>query len=719
MCDLSNRPTRSGILVVQGKITEPTLGQDMHLHTLLLTAALLPAVITHAQQDPPFHCLADDLTLAAPFFVPTAEDLARMEADRLELEAFTAAFAESGGANARNDYVVTVVFHIIHDNGPENISDEQVFDAVRVLNDDMNKLNLDWSAVRPEFLDLVADVGIEFRLARKDPQGNCTKGITRTQSALTHQGDQDMKNLIQWPRNRYLNIWVAASANGAAGYTYRPNAVANAPALDGIVLLHSYTGSIGTSAPSRSRTLTHEVGHWINLMHTWGNSNNVAIASNCNDDDQVSDTPNTIGWSSCNLNGTTCNSLDNVENYMDYSYCSKMFTHGQRTRMLAALNSTVAQRNQLWQNNTLALTGVNGPDVLCAAEFMHGSTTFCAGGSITYTDVSFHGVTSRTWEFPGGSPATSTELSPTVTYALPGTYSVTLTVSDGTNSLSTTEQQLVNVLPSPGVPAPYNEGFEAYASLVASPFAVVNPDGDNTWTLTNAAAHSGGNSVRILNIFAMNGRKDELVSPPVDLSGETGVHISYRYAYAQRSTASDDRLRLWVSNNCGATWSMRQQLRGTIALNTAGAPMSTSFVPGNDQWAYTEVTNVSAAYHVEDFRFKFEFESYGGNNIYLDDININGSPVGLEELGPGSAVMMVMPNPANDQAQLLLRLPRSGALRLEMMDMLGRTVQVLHDGQHPAGELRLDLPLTSLRAGIYLIRLQQGDRTEVVRLVRQ
>ncbi|MCW5900099.1 MAG: T9SS type A sorting domain-containing protein [Flavobacteriales bacterium] len=691
----------------------------MTFKTLLAAAVLLPAAAL-AQSAQPLPCLADDLSLAAPHYIPTAEDLARMAQDEAQLEAFTQLFAEAEMDGARNTYIISVVFHIIHDNGPENISDEQVYDAMRVLNDDFNKLNSDWSNVKPEFLGLVADVGIEFRLAKKDPNGNCTKGITRTQSALTHQGDQTMKNLIQWPRSRYLNVWVAASANGAAGYTYRPAAVNNAPALDGIVLLHSYTGSIGTSSPYKSRTLTHEVGHWINLMHTWGNSNNPGLASNCSDDDQVSDTPNTMGWTSCNLNGVTCSTLDNVENYMDYSYCSKMFTTGQKTRMIAALNSGTAQRSTLWQPNTLQLTGVLLPDALCAAEFSHGSNTFCAGGSITFQDLSFHAVTSRTWEFPGGTPATSTSANPTVTYAEPGTYQVTLTVSDGVNTMSTTMQQAVTVLPSPGVPVPHEDGFEAYAALNDSPWVVANPDNDNTWTLNNAAAFTGDKSVRILNTAAMNGRKDELLSQPVDMSGADEVRISYRYAFAQRTSGSDDRLRVWVSNNCGATWSMRQQLRGTISLNTAGAPMQTSFVPnGPGQWGYTEVTNVSAAYHVADFRFKFEFESYGGNNIYLDDINVNGMPVGMGELLLGDGALMVVPNPAEDMATVVYDLQSPGMTRLEVLDMLGRVTHVLRDGQHATGPHRVEIPVNTLNAGVYLVRLVQGDRQEVVRFVKQ
>ncbi|HRH39120.1 MAG TPA: M43 family zinc metalloprotease, partial [Flavobacteriales bacterium] len=316
-----------------------------------------------------------------------------------ELEEFTSNYAEG----ERSTYTIPIVFHIIHNYGPENIGDDQVLDAVRILNEDYNKLNPDWPNVRPEFLSLVANVSIEFKLARKDPNGNCTNGITRTVSTLTNDGTQTMKDLIQWPRNKYLNVWVAASADGAAGYTLTPGSVSFNSSADGIVVEHTYLGSMGTSQPSHSRTLTHEVGHWINLEHCWGSSNTPAVAANCNDDDGVSDTPNTIGWTTCNLNGASCSSpLDNVENYMEYSYCSKMFTNGQKTRMIAALNSNTSQRNQLISASNLAATGGNDLPALCQASFGSSARQICAGTPVDFTDLSHDGVTSWQWTFTGG-----------------------------------------------------------------------------------------------------------------------------------------------------------------------------------------------------------------------------------------------------------------------------------------------------------------------------
>lgn len=662
----------------------------------------------------PFHCHTGGAEFNATLH-GNDPDLMQAMADEAEaLEEYTRAFVESG--ELRSNYIVPVVFHIIHNGGAENISDAQVIDAMRILNEDFNRENSDWQNVKAEFLGIVADVGIEFRLARKDPQGNCTNGITRTVSTLTYQGDQQMKSLIQWPRNRYLNVWVGASANGAAGYALLPAAAQFLSTQDGIVVQHTYLGSIGTGSVQRSRTLTHEVGHWINLAHPWGNSNNPGLAGNCNEDDGVQDTPNTIGWTTCNLNGTTCGSLDNVENFMDYSFCSKMFTNGQRTRMIASLTSTTAQRNQIHQASNLTFTGVEGAPQLCAALFNSTTQSICSGASITFNDVSYHGVASRTWTFEGGTPATSSAANPTVTYNQPGNYAVTLTVSDGTSFLTNNATSFVTVLPSTGAPVPLLDGFEAYSDLANSPWTATGL-GSNSFTLTNAAAFSGSNSVRMVNTSNMAGQINELVSSTHNMSGVSGINISFRYAFAKRSNANDDRLRFFVSNDCGQTWSLRQQLRGSTNLSTA--PNTTaSFVPnGGDQWGYSEITNISSAFHVSNFRFKFEFESDGGNNVYIDDININGAAVGIDDLLAAGNSMVVIPNPASQEARVMLDLQQAGAVRMDLLDVLGRSIHVFHDGNMAQGRHQVEVPMGQLRSGMYFVRLQQGSIVRVERFV--
>lgn len=635
---------------------------------------------------------------------------------RDELEAWTTAF-EAQRDSAGTPYVIPVVVHIIHNNGPENISDQQVYDAIRVLNEDFNRQNANWQNVRPEFLPIVADVGIAFRLARKDPQGNCTNGITRTVSPLTHVGDFEMTQLIQWPRQRYMNVWVCAYASGAAGYTYYPMWLNNWPEADGMVLRSDYMGSIGTSNPGRSHVLTHEVGHWINLKHVWGDSNEPGSESNCFMDDDVEDTPLTRGWTSCFLLGNSCGSpLDNVENFMEYAYCMRMFTHGQSARMLSSLTSPIAQRNQLWQPQNLAFTGVDEPPVLCQAAFSSDRREVCAGGTVRFFDNSYNGVVQRTWSFPGGTPSTSNDAEPVVTYTEPGSYPVSLTVSDGTTSLSTGQEAVISVLPNPGDPWPWSEGFEGITSVADNGWTTRDRDGNGTWAVTNTTGHSGTNSIRLLNGPGATGSLDDLISRTFDMSGAEQIRIGFRYAYAQRNPGNDDRLRLYVSNTCGESWSMRRQLRGPSDLNTGGT-VGGDFVPTADQWGHTEVANISSNFHSSNFRIRFEFVSDGGNHVYIDDININGLPVGMDEFTAPAGAVLVVPNPAQGAAQLVWRGERSGRTRIDLLDALGRTLAVVYEGAAPAQQQRMDLPVSGLVPGLYLVRIADDHGARNLRFV--
>ncbi|OJJ20510.1 hypothetical protein BKI52_18820 [marine bacterium AO1-C] len=288
--------------------------------------------------------------------------LQQIKQARQGLEQHTRVF-QSQRANQRTKATVLtipIVFHVVHDGGVENISDAQIIEAVKQINEDFRATNPEISAVVPAFQNLVADVEVEFALAQKDPNGNPTTGITRTRSTLTYNGGQiALKELVRWPRNMYLNVWVVRSSDGGngSGFAFYPSSTVGANAIyDGVVCSHWAIGRTGTAVSTHYKLLTHEIGHWANLKHTWGDQTNNGDAGACSDDDDVSDTPNTQGTTGCNLTQSTCGSLDNTQNYMDYANCPNMFTLGQKTRMLAALNSSVAERNNLWSASNLAAT---------------------------------------------------------------------------------------------------------------------------------------------------------------------------------------------------------------------------------------------------------------------------------------------------------------------------------------------------------------------------
>jgi len=613
----------------------------------------------------------------------------------------------SGNQNSTQSpptYTIAVVFHIIHDYGTENISDAQVLDAMRILNEDYRKLNADTSIIVPAFQNIADDTEIEFRLAAKDPQGNCTNGIDRVASPETYIGDEGSK-LNYWDRSKYLNVWVVRTiSSGAAGYSLGVSNF-NTPANDGVIILQNYVGSIGTGNPGTSRALTHEIGHHLNLDHTWGNTNSPGVSCG---NDGVSDTPITKGWTSCNLTtNDVCNNNieENVQNFMDYSYCSRMFSAGQGSRMRACLSSSVAQRSTLVTQATALATGINNPQP-CApiADFGPNDQQFvCAGGSITFTDLSYNGQPSSfSWNFQGGTPSTSTDSVPVIQYNTPGTYSVSLTVSNAQGNDVATRTNYIVVLPAVAQynNSIYSEGFESTTTFNAD-WDVINPQG-NGWTNTTTAAATGTRSLRLDNTTSMAGTVDEVASPTFDLSVMNSPTLTFKVAFAQRTSTDADRLRVFVSTDCGRTWVQRYAKTGAT-LSTVSAT-SAAFVPTAAQWRTETVTFSGAQQNAANVRVKFEFTSDGGNDIWLDDINIQGA-TGVMDPASGVSSFDVFPNPAQDNTMIEFLLEKNDNINLEIVDLNGKVVQQVYNGTAGPGEHRYPVATAELSAGIYLVRL--------------
>lgn len=639
----------------------------------------------------------------------------------------------------RQIYYIPVVFHVLHEGGPENITDEQIEDAVRILNrdyslqnTDANNVQYEFNASNPNHVAQPADVGVQFRLATKAPDGTCFKGITRTYSNATSGSGQVQTSAVkngndvfkgEWPGNKYLNIFVVKYAGGAAGYTMTPSNWGGTSMGNGIYILSNYIGSIGTGNPQLSRALTHEVGHWLNLQHVWGPTNDPGVQSNCDTDDGVDDTPNCIGVTSCKLNENSCGPKANVENYMDYSYCSKMFTEGQASRMIAALNSNVGGRNNLWTSANLASTGADGNPELCVAKFSASNRLICAGTTVQFSDESFNGVQTRSWEFQGGTPATSTAENPTVVYATPGVYPVKLTVSNGVSSLTKTETTYIKVM-SDAVQLPYFEGFEDYSNINDIPnTSITNLNSSSrTWEITNRAAKTGEHSMYINNYKEQAGNTDEFISPSIDLSNSTKVTLSFRYAVAKKSNSQDaEFLKFYVSKDCGSSYALRKTLTGTTLTTVINA---SDWMPSASDWITQHVTNITSSYLVSNFRFKLGFESNGGNNIYVDDINLyNGDPsddpiLGMNSVENNLRRITVYPNPASNILNVAYEARNAQSNTVEMVDMVGKVVKsfAIHSNE---GVNNVVIDTEALRNGMYFIKVSDGSSVSTIPFVKQ
>lgn len=639
--------------------------------------------------------------------------------------------------------VIPVVVHVIHNNGPENVSVAQVQDMIRIINEDFARMSSDTNQIDPEFRLIAGKGRVEFRLAKKDPDGNCTIGITRTQSVLTSTADDNVKDLIGWNTSQYFNIWVVRSISfGAGAYAYYPGTINQE--YEGVVCLASQFGSIGASSSANfsARTMTHEIGHYFNLPHTWGDSNEPGVEANCFDDDGVEDTPNTVGVTAqnCNKNMMSCGVRANVENYMDYSNCGRMFTNGQVERMRTALFSPIADRNQLWTLANRIATGTNNGylPVPCApiAAFGTPFSTVCSGRSVSFQsqvgNVSTPTEANHSWTFEGGTPATSQEINPMVTYSNAGNYAVKLVVSNASGKDSVIMDNRIRV--NAGVPT-YSTSLGSIESFETPSFPdfvgnfnknwfVESPAG-TSWVRTVQAATEGSASVRIDNRNIPSQTLSALITSTFDIASiQQPAYLSFNVAFARTATTNRDALKVLVSTDCGRTWLPlaynKTAISITAPLSTTGAmlyPANVSFVPTATQWR-KELINVSNYAIYSGVRFKFEMNSRGGNILYLDEVSVVNQPVLSTADALREYQVKVAPNPFDYVAQLSYTLSQSSQVAVELTDLLGRSVWQQAVNRQEVGNQVVNLP-SNLARGMYVLRLQIDSQRITQKIIKE
>ncbi len=326
------------------------------------------------------------------------------------------------------------------------------------------------------------------------------------------------------------------------------------------------------------------------------------------------------------------------------------------------------------------------------------------------------------WYFPTGTPSTSTDENPVVCFGTSGYHDAALVV---TNAAGTDSAYFANfVFVQTAVELPYFEGFENLVTFNGQEnWSVYNPDINNTFVITTSVALSGSRCARLYNYNQDEGSIDELISGPVNLSVLDPVNdivtLSFRYAYRRRDANTDDWLRLYAKNACDDNWSLKRTLHGsflsTEMTNGPWAPMDSS------DWITVHVTNITSSYFTGDFRFKFNFENGGGNNFYLDNINIYaGSPsdaiVAVNENTKESLETILYPNPADNELNVSFQLVQDAPVQLVIRDVSGKLVQQITLQGKSGSNLAL-LDTGTFESGMYFLTIGSSNHQETCSFV--
>lgn len=553
-------------------------------------------------------------------------------------------------------YQIPVVVHIIHKGEPEgagtNIPDEQIFAQIESLNLDFRHLNADSVNTPPQFRALMADSQMEFVLAKRNPDGFATNGITRTNGGTIEwsiRTNTALKSLSYWPSEDYLNIWVAPLAGTLLGWAEFPtstilagiNEFANDnPLTDGVVVTTTSFGSktlypqgIYNNNFNEGRTLTHEIGHFFGLRHIWGDGD-------CSKDDFVADTPRTSdNYSGCpNIGQGILNSCENGElsmymNYMDYTYdaCMNLFSLGQKDRMHTVLNNS-PRRLSLLSSEALVPPP---PLEVVAADIINPGSGVCRDVFTPELRVANIAIT----------PINNLEVEMSLNRAVIQSKSFDVSLADGESAILSFDEVLLpdnglyqldftivgvnggidedqtnNTL---GQQVNYSQVFtsldESLTSWIPESWATRSEAPLTQWKLSNAPNLMVNNTSAILSYYENSASDpDFLITPTLDLNDKNSAYLLFDYSYVG-SEAISDEFYVLVSNDCGNNFTDTLSNLTGISSRETGFPKSYS-PSGPSDWQ-TIVLNLSD-YIGDAIQIAFVGKSNSGNNIYLDNVKL-------------------------------------------------------------------------------------------------
>ncbi len=567
---------------------------------------------------------------------------------------------------AEEVYIIPIVVHVIHNGEAEgvgsNIPYEQVLDQIRILNEDYRRQNADTVNTPEIFEPVAADTRIEFVLAQQDPDGFATNGVVRVPANRSSFGLNDasaLSDLSYWPADQYLNIWVAPLSPGLLGFASFPVSdlagledSRDNPFTDGVVIGYRFFGSIGNaSSQSYGRTTSHEVGHFLGLRHIWGDGS-------CNVDDYVEDTPlqedETTG---CPTEKSSCGNINMFQNYMDYTddVCMNLFTQDQKARMRIVLENSkrrtslltsLAKEPPVLVDNDAGIGRIISPAISeCDGDIVPVISVFNAGNEPLrsfsvrlFLQGNLIEERQATTDLASGESTdfSFSALNVSQNSTAPALYDLLFEITaanDSADQNANNDQRAISFVIPQQDTLPAFENFQNVAdSRFLAQSILRNPDNAKTWTVTDAPGFGENNQAFYLNFYEYAnafGEKDALYTPTYDFSNLESATLSFRIAYApfrdeDTNEISQDGFQVGVSLDCGATLD-------TLIFDQAGEDLATHEITNNPfvpesraDWRRVEIP-LDAFTGFSEVQLAFVGINDYGNNLYLDDIRIEGN----------------------------------------------------------------------------------------------
>ncbi len=643
---------------------------------LALGAFLLLALNVSAQRVCAAHDVLEQQLLQNPLLRERMEEIERQTEDFI---------ATPQGTRERVQVTIPVVVNVVWNTASENISDAQIQSQIAVLNADFRALNADRTNTPSIFSSLIADFEINFCLATQDPSGNATTGIRRQNSSSTSFSSNDavkftaQGGLDAWDRNKYLNLWVCDLSGSLLGYAQFPGGAAS---TDGVVCDYQYFGTVGVAtAPfNKGRTATHEIGHWLNLRHIWGDAN-------CGSD-LVSDTPthNTSnGGCPTYPHLSTCSGtpVEMTMNYMDYTddACMYMFTAGQKARAQALFVTGGSRVSLLSSPGCQPPTGggtcgvASGLNASSIAQTTATLNWSAASGATSY-NLQRKLSTSSTWTTVTGLTTTSynvTGLTANSTY----NFQVQ-TVCGGTSAAYSTAASFTTLATGGG--GGCVDTYEANNTRATAKTVPVN----TTFTAQIATA-SDVDWYKFANTSANPKIKIELSTLPAD--------------YDVKLYRGNNNSILAVSENAGTT-------NETLIYNTTTVNSNYyAYVYG-----YNGATSNTQCYTIRISLSASNFRTDGSTDGNAEEFEI---PVVFE-----NAAFGIFPNPASNQITVEVPVEAESDVQVTILDPSGKAA-LQQNRVLGKGDNQMNFDVSRLANGIYFVEVRNGKTQSTRKLVVQ